>query len=50
MKITKQQLKEIVREELASLNEDQYGDVSFSRRKLELASEDAECILALFGR
>ena len=44
MKITKDKLKEIIREELASLNEDQYGDVSFSRRKLELASEDAECI------
>ena len=44
MKITKEKLKEIIREELASLNEDQYGDVSFSRRKLELASEDAECI------
>lgn len=45
MKITKQKLKEIVREELASLNEDQYGDVSFSRRKLKLAHEDAECVL-----
>ena len=45
MKITKDKLKEIVREELASLNEDQYGDVSFSRRKLKLAHEDAECIL-----
>ena len=48
--MTKQQLKEIIREELASLNEDQYGDVSFSRRKLKLAHEDAECILTLFGR
>jgi hypothetical protein len=28
-----------------NINEDQYGDVSFSRRKLKLASEDAECIL-----
>ena len=45
MKITKDKLKEIIREELASLNEDQYGDVSFSRRKLKLAHEDAECIL-----
>ena len=50
VKISKQQLKEIIREELASLNEDQYGDVSFSRRKLKLAHEDAECILTLFGR
>ena len=45
MKMTKQKLKEIIREELASLNEDQYGDVSFSRRKLKLAHEDAECVL-----
>ena len=45
MKITKDKLKQIVREELATLNEDQYGDVSFSRRKLKLASEDAECVL-----
>lgn len=45
MKITKDKLKEIIREELASLNEDQYGDVSFSRRKLKLAHEDAECVL-----
>ena len=45
MKITKQKLKDIIREELATLNEDQYGDVSFSRRKLKLASEDAECVL-----
>lgn len=28
-----------------AINEDQYGDVSFSRRKLKLASEDAECVL-----
>ena len=45
MKITKDKLKQIVREELATLNEDQYGDVSFSRRKLKLAHEDAECVL-----
>ena len=45
MKITKKKLKQIVREELETLNEDQYGDVSFSRRKLKLAHEDAECIL-----
>ena len=45
MKISKDKLKEIIREELASLNEDQYGDVSFSRRKLKLALEDAECVL-----
>ena len=45
MKITKSKLKQIVREELETLNEDQYGDVSFSRRKLKLASEDAECVL-----
>ena len=49
MKITKQQLKEIIREELASLNEDQYGDVSFSRRKLKLACEDSESILQLLA-
>jgi hypothetical protein len=28
-----------------AINEDQYGDVSFSRRKLKLAHEDAECVL-----
>ena len=49
MKITKQQLKEIVREELETLNEDQYGDVSFSRRKLKLACEDSENILQLLA-
>jgi hypothetical protein len=49
VKITKQKLKEIVREELASLNEDQYGDVSFSRRKLKLACEDSESILQLLA-
>ena len=49
MKITKQKLKEIIREELASLNEDQYGDVSFSRRKLKLACEDSESILQLLA-
>ncbi len=37
MKISKDKLKEIIREELESLNEDQYGDFSFSRRKLKLA-------------
>ena len=30
---------------MEEINEDQYGDVSFSRRKLKLANEDAECIL-----
>ena len=49
MKISKQKLKEIIREELASLNEDQYGDVSFSRRKLKLACEDSESILQILA-
>ena len=49
MKITKDKLKEIIREELVSLNEDQYGDVSFSRRKLKLACEDSESILQLLA-
>jgi hypothetical protein len=45
MKISKDTLKEIIREELETLTEEHHGDVSFSRRKLKLASEDAECIL-----
>ena len=49
MKITKNKLKQIVREELEALNEDQYGDVSFSRRKLKLACEDSENILQLLA-
>ena len=49
MKITKSKLKQIVREELETLNEDQYGDVSFSRRKLKLACEDSESILQLLA-
>lgn len=49
MKITKRKLKQIVREELEALNEDQYGDVSFSRRKLKLAHEDSESILQLLA-
>ena len=49
MKITKSKLKQIVREELEALNEDQYGDVSFSRRKLKLACEDSENILQLLA-
>ena len=32
-----------------SINEDQYGDVSFSRRKLKLACEDSESILQLLA-
>ena len=49
MKITKSKLKQIVREELETLTEDQYGDVSFSRRKLKLACEDSENILQLLA-
>jgi len=49
VKITKSKLKQIVREELETLNEDQYGDVSFSRRKLKLACEDSESILQLLA-
>ena len=45
MKISKDKLKEIICEELETLTEEHHGDVSFSRRKLKLASEDAECIL-----
>ena len=32
-----------------AINEDQYGDVSFSRRKLKLACEDSESILQLLA-
>ena len=32
-----------------AINEDQYGDVSFSRRKLKLACEDSENILQLLA-
>jgi hypothetical protein len=49
VKITKSKLKQIVREELETLNENQYGDVSFSRRKLKLACEDSESILQLLA-
>jgi len=49
MKMTKQQLKQIVREELATLNEDHSGkgDVPYARRKLKLACEDSENILQM---
>ena len=49
MKITKDKLKQIVREELETLTEEQHGDVSFSRRKLKLACEDSENILQLIA-
>ena len=52
MKITKTQLKEIIKEELEStINEDGHTDVPSAIRKLKTATEDAVQILrALEGR
>ena len=52
MKITKSQLKQIIKEELeANINEDGHTDVPSAIRKLKTATEDAVQILqALEGR
>ena len=52
MKITKTQLKQIIKEELeANINEDGHTDVPSAMRKLKTATEDAVQILqALEGR
>ena len=52
MKITKTQLKQIIKEELeATINEDGHTDVPSAIRKLKTAAEDAVQILqALEGR
>ena len=52
MKITKTQLKQIIKEELEStINEDGHTDVPSAMRKLKTATEDAVQILrALEGR
>ena len=45
MKLTKETLKQIIKEELGKLQEDGHEDVSSARRKLKTTIEDASEIL-----
>ena len=45
MKLTKEQLRRIIKEELSKLQEDGHEDVSSARRKLKTTIEDASEIL-----